>query len=123
MGAEDAGGLVDQPLGGGGGRLIGGECRRPGQVADRVAPERLLVIDDEAFVVDVGGAAETVDQVGDGFGDMRHGVMVARHAARLPGSKRRLGHHQDDDHEDRDPEERPALPSPLDRGHELRRWA
>ena len=84
VGSEGPSGLVDQPLAGGDRRLIGAERRRPRQVAGGVAPERLLVIDDEAFVLDVGGAAKTVDQVGDGFGDVRHGVMVAREAARLP---------------------------------------
>src|SRR6185369_2089815 len=67
--AQRLGHRPDEPLGDLGGRGIGGEGGRPGKVADAVAPERRLVVDDDRAAIEVEAASEALEQPGGGGGD------------------------------------------------------
>ena len=77
LGAERLAGLPDEPLGGGGRRLIGAEGGRPGEVADRGLAEGRLVVDDEPVAVEVGSVADDAQQVGRRGRDVGHRSVVS----------------------------------------------
>ncbi len=66
-----------------GGRVVGREGRRPGEIADDAVAEGRLVVDDEALAVEVGGAGEGGDQFGGGRRDGRHRGSVSPRSRRL----------------------------------------
>ena len=127
-GAQRLARLPDDPAGGLGGRVVGRERGRPGEVGGRFGAEAGGIVDDEALAVDVGDAGEVVDQVRDGRGDVGHGVSFGCRPDGSPErgetpcrmAQKRLDDHQDHDHDDQEAEDHAADAELACRGRDLR---